>query len=34
MSHPKPLDPQAIAWLAMGSSFALAAAVVAGLIHF
>lgn len=33
MPYLKLLDPQAIAWLAMGSSFALTAAVVLGLIH-
>lgn len=33
MPHLKLLDPQSIAWVAMGSSFALAAAVVLGLIH-
>ncbi len=33
MPHLKLLDPQAFAWLAMGSSFALTAAVVFGLIH-
>lgn len=34
MPHLKLLDPQTIAWFAMGSSFALTAAVVAGLVHF
>ena len=27
------LEPQAIAWLALGSSFALLAAIVLGIIH-
>ncbi len=33
MPYLKLLDPQSIAWLAMGASFALTSAVVFGLIH-
>lgn len=34
MPYLRMLDPQVIGWFAMGSSFALMAAVVAGLVHF
>jgi hypothetical protein len=34
MPHLKLLEAQTFAWFALGSSFALTAAVVAGLVHF
>jgi hypothetical protein len=33
MPHLKLLEPQMLAWFALGLSFALTAAVIAGLVH-